>query len=161
MRYALSALLIAAAAGCGDRDAQSDPAITEDTVTAEPPPDEQPAVRGFPAPSDSSRPAGTLGGREEGTRVVADMDEFTISLSSDTVPVGQVTIAVHNTGTIPHALELVADLGGRWRSLPAAPGATIEMTMLLSNGTYRAYCPLDDDAGDHSERGMQAVLVVN
>ena len=149
-------------AGCGDavEDAVEETATPIDTLEQEPPPPVQTGVRGFPTPRDSSRPAGTLGDVTEGSTVIATLEEWRIELSDDTLPVGQVTIAVENRGTMPHALEIVSEVGGRWRSAPVAPGGSIRMSMLLSNATHRIYCPLEDDAGDHSERGMQATLVV-
>ena len=147
-RVAFAAFLIAAAA-CGDRDDTPQPATAQDTAApaSEPPAIDEPAVRGIPADADS-------------TTVVARTSEWAIALSTDTIDAGPVTIAVDNGGTIPHAVELTGEFGGRWRSLPVAPGATIRMSMVLSNGTYQLHCPLDDDAGDHSERGERATLVV-
>jgi hypothetical protein len=91
--------------------------------------------------------------------VTVRLTEWAVEPSADTLGAGPVTIAVTNDGTVPHALEVAGELGGRWRSLPVAPGATITMTMVIPAGNYRLFCPLDDDAGDHSERGMEATLV--
>jgi hypothetical protein len=153
-------LLLLAVAGCGDRDAAPDAAAAGDTanVQSQEPEAEPPPPGGFEATGD--RPAGTLGDPSEGAQVVATMSEWSIVLNRDTVPSGAVTIAVANEGTVPHALEVTGEFGGRWRSLPVAPGATIRMSMPMSHGTYQIFCPLDNDAGDHSERGEEGTLVV-
>lgn len=154
------ALLIVGLIACGDAGGDSEPAFTEDTIRPDSVRPPQPAVRGLPANPDSTKPPGTLGDPDAGTRLTATLTEWGIALSDSTIPIGQVTIDIRNTGTIPHTLELTGEYGGRWRSLPITPGASVEMSMVLSNGTYRVFCPLDDDAGNHAERGQETTLVV-
>ncbi|MGH7507087.1 MAG: hypothetical protein ACRELX_15640 [Longimicrobiales bacterium] len=160
----LAMLVLAIATGCGDAgdatvgdsvEAASSDSVGPDTTTAV-----STAVRGYPTPADSTRRAGTLGPASEGTTLLATLEEWKVTLSDPSVPMGQVTIAVENRGTMPHAFEIVAEHGGRWRSAPIAPGGAIQMSMLLSNATYRVYCPLEDDAGVHADLGMETELVV-
>lgn len=154
------ALLMMALVACGDAGGDGERAFTEDTLTADTVETPRPAVRGLPANTDTTKPPGTLGDPDAGTRVIATLDEWDLVLSDSTIPIGQVTIEIRNVGTIPHTLELTGQYAGRWRSLPLNPGATVEMSMVLSDGTYRAFCPLDDEAGNHAERGQEATLVV-
>jgi hypothetical protein len=145
---------------CGDAGGDADPAFTEDTLRADTVTPDRPATVGLPANTDTTKPPGTLGDPAGGTHIVATLTEWDLSLSESSIPIGQVTIEVRNEGTIPHTLELTGQHAGRWRSLPLNPGAQLEMSMVLSDGTYRVYCPLDDDAGNHAERGQEATLVV-
>jgi hypothetical protein len=154
------ALLIIGLAACGDAGEDAEPAFTEDTLAADTAATPQPAVRGLPANTDTTKPPGTLGDPDEGTHIVARLTEWEIALSQTTIPIGQVTIEIRNEGTIPHTLELTGQYAGRWRSVPINPGATVEMSMVLPDGSYRVFCPLDDDAGNHAERGQEATLVV-
>jgi hypothetical protein len=159
-RWPLLLILIAGLVACGDDGGNADPAFVEDTLTPDTVTPERAATRGLPANADTSKPPGTLGDPAAGTRIVATLTEWAITLSEDAIPVGQVTIVVRNEGTVAHALELTGQYAGRWRSLPLNPGAEVQMSMVLSDGTYQVYCPLDDEAGDHSERGQETTLVV-
>jgi uncharacterized cupredoxin-like copper-binding protein len=145
------ALSILLAAGCGDRGENPDAAAGDDAAadTGQAATD---AAGGAATPPSPAQP--------DSAAFTARLAEWRIELSADTLTAGPAVVAVTNEGTVPHALEVNGEFGGRWRSLPVAPGGTITMTMHLSQGTYQVFCPLDNDAGDHSERGMTASFVV-
>jgi plastocyanin len=145
------ALLVLMAAGCGDRGENPDGAASDDAAA-------DTGQAAADAAGDATTPAASP--QPDNGAFTATLAEWRIELSADTLDAGPAVVAVTNDGTVPHALEVTGEFGGRWRSVPVAPGATINMTMRLSPGTYEVFCPLDNDAGDHSERGMTATLVV-
>ena len=65
------ALLILGLIACGDAGNDGEPAFTEDTLAADTARPPQPAMRGLPANTDTTRPPGTLGDPEGGTHITA------------------------------------------------------------------------------------------
>jgi hypothetical protein len=159
---ALTALLACGLSACGDRGASNDAANTADTSAVEKKdtPASEPDVRGLPAPKDPNRSAGTLGTLDESARVIATISEWKVELSEDTVPAGEVTVAIENRGKKRHVIEVRSQYTGRWRSSPVPPGGVILLSMPLSAATYEVYDPDDDADGKHAEKGMRATLVV-
>jgi len=89
--------------------------------------------------------------------VSARLSEWTIQLSEATVPTGQVTFAVTNGGSIPHAFEVEGN--GTERATPLIqPGASATLTLTLKPGTYEVYCPVGDNS--HKKLGMETHLKV-
>jgi hypothetical protein len=160
--FALTAILACGLSACGDRGASDDAANTAET-----PVDEkrdtiisEPELKGLPAPKDPSRSPGTLGTLEESVQVIATISEWKIELSDDTIPAGEVTVAIENRGTKRHVIEVRSQYTGRWRSSPVPPGGVIMLSMPLSGSTYEVYDPEEDADGKHAEKGMRATLVV-
>ena len=114
----------------------------------------------LPPPKDTSLKAGEVGGAELSLNVGVDVTETSLKISHSLVAAGQVTFALQNKGTQPHALEIVVAHGGRWRTLPAPPGGSSTVTMVLGHGNYEAYCPLKHGAKIHRESGARTQFVV-
>jgi plastocyanin len=89
--------------------------------------------------------------------VSAKLSEWTIQLSEETVPAGQVTFTVKNGGTIPHALEVEGN-GAEQETPLIQPGASAALTLTLKPGTYEVYCPVGQDS--HKKLGMDTHLKV-
>jgi plastocyanin len=85
------------------------------------------------------------------------LSEWTVQLSEATAPAGQVTFAVTNGGSIPHALE-VEGQGTEQQTPLIQPGASATLTVNLKPGTYEVYCPVGEDS--HKKLGMETHLKV-
>lgn len=160
MRSVVRALFVVALfAACGDAGNQP-PATTasEDSaaaLTAAPAEPETP-FGWMPAPEDSSRPAGTIGDKDKAHQAVAVIKEWAIDVTPDTIPAGEVTIALENRGERPHAIEVRNERAGRWRSLPIPPGGTVTLTMPMAPANYEVISTTEA----YVERGMRALLIV-
>ena len=89
--------------------------------------------------------------------VSAKLSEWTIQLSEETVPAGQVTFTVKNGGTIAHAFEVEGN-GAEQETPLIQPGASAALTLTLKPGTYEVYCPVGQDS--HKKLGMDTHLKV-
>jgi nitrite reductase (NO-forming) len=88
------------------------------------------------------------------TQVHVDMTEFKFTLSQTTVPVGQVTFTVVNSGQILHNFTLPS-LGASTPDL--SPGQSFSLTVTFSAaGSYEYVCTLPQ----HAEAGMAGTLKV-
>lgn len=146
----LAALPLALAACGGEEDANNheksmavDPDAAMDTTPA-----------GTPAPPSP----GTIAD-DQRRRVSVRLLEWDVQTSRDTVPAGEITFEVMNTGTMEHALEVE---GGSVEEETdhIAPGGTATLTLRLEPGTYELYCPVVN-GGEHRARGMRTELVVS
>ena len=91
-----------------------------------------------------------------GTVVKVTEREYHISLSRSAVPAGRVTFTVHNAGKIAHALDL-SGAGLRMVKVQTiAPGKTRSVTVKVSGGKLKAWCPLPG----HAAQGMRTTLSV-
>ena len=95
--------------------------------------------------------------RAEPAPVEATLAEWTVRLSSATVPAGPVTFTVTNSGSIPHALEIEGQ-GTEQQTPLIQPGASATLTLTLAPGTYEIYCPVGEDS--HKKLGMETHLKV-
>jgi hypothetical protein len=85
------------------------------------------------------------------------LSEWKISLSEPTITAGQVSFAVTNVGSVPHAFEVEG--AGIERETPLIqPGASDTLTLMLKPGRYEVYCPVGNDS--HKKLGMDATLEV-
>ena len=114
------------------------------------------ALRGLLFASPTMVPA-PLYIHEVPAELSAKLSEWKIELSEATVAEGLVTIAVENTGNIPHALE-VEGQGIEHRSPLIQPGASATLSLTLKAGNYEVYCPVGDDS--HKKLGMETHLKV-
>lgn len=159
MRSVVRVLLVAGlAAACGDSGNPPPADSSAVDSAAQPAPPEEPAAPfgWMPASADSSRPAGTIGNSEDAFQVVAYLKEWEIQVSPDTIPAGEVTIAIENRGERPHAVEVRNDRAGRWRSAPIPPGGTVTMTMPMPPANFE----IASTTEAYVERGMKTVLIV-
>ena len=84
---------------------------------------------------------------------VTDHDlEMTASL-----PTGLTTFQITNTGTHEHSFGITGPSGDKSLEAPLKPGETASLEMVLDTGTYRVYCPVDQNRG-HT---MQVALNVH
>ncbi len=104
------------------------------------------------AATSSSAPAAASGGQ-----VTLSETEFKITPATPAVAgTGTITITMHNTGKITHALA-VQTPSGVVKTGDIAPGATATLKVDLAQaGSYAFYCPIDS----HRMLGMKGTLVV-
>jgi len=89
--------------------------------------------------------------------VTATLSEWTIRLSSATVPAGPVTFSITNSGSIPHGFEVEGN-GIEQETPLIQPGASAALTLTLKSGTYEIYCPVGESS--HKKLGMDTHLKV-
>ena len=77
----------------------------------------------------------------------------------DTMAAGPTVFVARNTGQYQHALEIEIE-GTELETGPIPAGAEARLALDLWPGTYTVYCPVNDEHGNHRERGMRATLVV-
>lgn len=145
----LSAVALAAALfqACGQPDADPDGmAVNPDAVM-----DTTPA--GTPAP-----PSREVIADDQSRLVSAELREWAVRLSRDTVQAGQITFEAMNTGTHDHMLEVEGE-GIEAETDVIEPGGTATLTVDLQPGRYEVYCPVEDER-DHQDEGMTTWLVV-
>ena len=95
-------------------------------------------------------------GESAGQSVQLSASEFEFTPSDVSVTeAGEVTFAVSNEGSMPHALEIEGG-GVEEETDTIAPGESGSLTVDLEAGEYELYCPI----GNHREQGMVGKLVV-
>lgn len=138
-RSMAAALAVVAVAGCGEElEEEADPAV-------EPVPE---AV----APSPELAP-GVIEALD------ATLTEWAVTLSRDSIRAGGVTINIRNGGSVTHAFE-VEGAGQEYESGDVAPGAIVTMSLNLTAGEYKVYCPIVAGGTSHESRGMVTRLRV-
>ena len=139
-------LLVAACADRGDENpavqAQTD--SVADTLDAS---DLTPRI-GLPQPTDTSVRAGEIA-PGEGTQVNIEIGDGTMKMSTQTVPAGQVTFQVQNTGKQTHRFESRWAYGATIRTQPVAPQKFTLVTSIMNQGPYEAFCSVEG----HRDRG--------
>ncbi len=103
-----------------------------------------------PATTTTTTTTGTVGNGV--TTVTVNMVEYAFQLSQTTVPSGQVTFVIHNSGVAVHNF----DIEGVKVGALLAPGKSETWTVALPSGTYIYQC----DVPFHAQRGMIANLTV-
>lgn len=100
-------------------------------------------------------PATTASEAETGTVVTAELSEFTITLSQESLRPGTYTFVVEETGQLPHALSIRGP-GVDSASTPVIqPGGDNQrLTVTLQSGTYELWCPV----GNHRQQGMELTV---
>jgi plastocyanin len=132
------------AAACGDVD-------TADDRTSE-----------LPVPEASAAPADTTAlPPDDGAveSVAAVLSEWSVTLSQDSVPAGPISFNVRNAGTMAHRFEVEGN-GEEWASENLAPAGTVTMSLNLTPGEYKVYCPITGGGESHEARGMTTTLRV-
>lgn len=99
--------------------------------------------------------------------VEATLGEWSIALSVDTVAAGPVHFMIRNAGSVAHTFEVEREGNGddeaeatEWKTETIAAGAETTLAADLAPGTYEIYCPLEDEHGDHEDKGMKTTLIV-
>ncbi|HEX3226964.1 MAG TPA: cupredoxin domain-containing protein [Gaiellaceae bacterium] len=111
-------------------------------VTAPPPPTTTAAT--------STQPTGSVGTAQ--TTVTVNMVEYSFQLSQSTIPSGQVTFVIKNSGAEAHNF----DLNGVHSGAIIGPGATETWTVSLPAKQYLYTC----DVPFHVDRGMTGTIQV-
>jgi hypothetical protein len=150
------ALILAACGGDADRQNET-PA--DSGVTNEQQLQQQGGMRGYPATDPSAKP-GTLGEPGVGEKVAVILTEWSVSLSRDSIGAGPAIFVIENKGTRTHRVEIRNEHFGRWNTVPIAPGGSAELSMPLTYADFEVFCPMEDVAGNHREKGMLATLRV-
>jgi uncharacterized cupredoxin-like copper-binding protein len=111
--------------------------------------------------SSGSSMIDTVGGEVgvSSTMASTTLNEWAIGIPSDTLPAGELTFRVVNSGTMHHALEVEGQDIER-KTEPLDAGARAELTVNLKPGTYELYCPLEGPQGKHASLGMRREIVV-
>ena len=100
-----------------------------------------------------------LGGRAAtaATTVKVTEREYHIALSTTTPPAGTIAFKIHNAGHLTHQFDVSGGgLKAVARAGSIAPGATRTLTVKLSGGTVKVWCPVPG----HAALGMKATLRV-
>jgi plastocyanin len=92
-----------------------------------------------------------------GATVTAEEADFTITLSSSTLPAGTYTFTVRNTGKATHSLTIEGPGGVNVTSDKLQGGQSTTITATLQPGQYEVYCPI----GNHRAMGMSSTLTVS
>lgn len=141
------AMVLLLAAGCGDADTQPD----DDAATMEPAPADQTDPTGAP---------GTLPPDDGDLRnVEVTLTEWSVTLSQDSVRGGAIGFNVRNGGSMVHRFEVEGN-GQEWESEDLNPGDQVTMSVNLTPGVYKVYCPVEEGGLVHEERGMTTTLRV-
>ena len=97
----------------------------------------------------------TGGAGAQATEVAVTLSELKITPATLTAPAGKVTLAVTNSGSATHNLEIAA-LGKKTPDIPPGGTATLDLGD-VKEGTYEAVCLIPG----HASAGMKASLVVS
>ncbi|MEO5509775.1 MAG: cupredoxin domain-containing protein [Longimicrobiales bacterium] len=104
--------------------------------------------------------AAPAAGTPAATTVNATLNEWTVTLSAETVANGTVSFEVRNSGTEDHAFEVEGN-NQEWKTDPIKPGEAVTLSAPLAPGTYTIYCPIASGGESHADRGMKATITVN
>ena len=63
------------------------------------------------------------------------------------LPMGRTTFEVTNSGSHAHSFGITGPAGDKVLEEPLEPGETATLEMDLATGTYRVYCPVDQNSG--------------
>lgn len=99
-----------------------------------------------PAPAAAEQPA---------RHVLVTMVDYRLLLPAH-LPPGRYTFRAVNRGIAPHALEIKGPGVADKRTITVKTGASADLTVTLSRGTYDFWCPV----GNHRQVGMQRYVHV-
>jgi uncharacterized cupredoxin-like copper-binding protein len=92
-----------------------------------------------------------------GTTVKVTEREYHIAISTTTPSAGTITFSIHNAGHITHSFAVSGGgLKAVARTGSIQPSATRTLTVKLSGGTVKVWCPIPG----HAALGMKATLRV-
>ena len=117
------------------------------TAAVAPPPSSTPTTTAAAPPPTPTGPVGTAN-----TTVNVNMVEYAFQLSQQTIPSGQVTFVIKNSGNEVHNFAISGNKAGA----QLAPGKSETWTVSLPPGTYNYVC----DVPFHAERGMTGQFTV-
>jgi plastocyanin len=111
---------------------------------------------GGSAPATTSS-SGQAAGSTSGTQVTATLTEYKIALSTSTFTPGTYTFVAKNAGQVGHALEIDGPGVSGDKTGGLQPGASANLTVTLSAGTYDIFCPVPG----HKSLGMDTKITVS
>jgi plastocyanin len=91
-----------------------------------------------------------------GTALTATEADFSITLSSGSLPAGTYTVTVRNDGSATHSLTIRGPGGVDQTSDKIQGGGSTTMPVTLQPGEYEVFCPI----GNHRAMGMDTTLTV-
>jgi uncharacterized cupredoxin-like copper-binding protein len=110
-----------------------------------------------PTTTAGSGGGNTAAASTSGTQVTATLTEYHIALSSQTFKPGTYTFVAKNAGQVGHALEITGPgVNGQRTPGDLQPGATADLTVTLSAGSYDVFCPVPG----HKSLGMDTTITV-
>jgi len=124
-------------------------AVAEKAVP--PPPSSTPSTTTTTAPPTTTTATGPPVGTAK-TTVTVNMVEYAFQLSQTTIPSGQITFVIKNSGNEVHNFAILGNKAGA----QIAPGTSETWTVSLPPGTYNYQC----DVPFHAERGMTGQFTV-
>jgi uncharacterized cupredoxin-like copper-binding protein len=90
-----------------------------------------------------------------GTNVQVLLDEYKIHMPT-TIPPGDVTFNIKNTGSHSHNIEINGQGVDAKLAHDLEPGQTADLHVKLAPGKYKVWCPV----GPHANLGMRLELTV-
>jgi uncharacterized cupredoxin-like copper-binding protein len=118
------------------------------TAAVAPPPSSTPTTT--TQPTTTPPPTGSVGNAQ--TTVTVNMVEYAFQLSQSSIPSGQVTFQIKNSGNEIHNFAILGNKAGA----QIGPGKSETWTVALAPGTYNYVC----DVPFHAERGMTGQFTV-
>lgn len=109
------------------------------------------------SPTSAAGTSGQAAGSSTGTQVTATLTEYKIALSTSTFAPGTYTFVTKNAGQVGHALEIDGPGVSGKATGGLQPGATANLTVTLSAGTYDIFCPVPG----HKSLGMDTKITVS
>ena len=111
------------------------------------------------------RTAGAAGVDPRAGGFTVVMGEWMLVPEAKAIRPGEVTFVVTNRGKVPHRFRIRTTGGGggdrfEVRTRLLGPGESTRVTVTLAAGLYDLECSVEDEHGDHEERGMHALLEV-
>ncbi|WP_216870730.1 cupredoxin domain-containing protein [Modestobacter excelsi] len=116
--------------------------------------DHQDAATTSPASPSGGSPSSAADAA--GTTLTATEADFSITLSSGSLPAGTYTVTVQNDGSATHSLTITGPGGVDQTSDTVQGGRSTTMTVTVQPGEYEVFCPI----GDHRAMGMDTTLTV-
>jgi plastocyanin len=86
----------------------------------------------------------------DGTAIIVEVNDFSISLATSQIEAGRMTFVVDNNGSTPHDFA-VRGKGVEYRTPMVEPGKSATLTADLEPGTYTYICTVPG----HEELGMR------
>jgi hypothetical protein len=142
-------------ATCGDSGRQQDAPADSVAVQQEEP---MGGMRGYRT-SDSVKP-GTLGPPGTGEKVAVTLTEWAIAIAPDSIGSGPATFLIQNKGERTHKVVVRHEHHGNFTTVPIPPGGVVELSMPLTFADFEIFCPIEDMAGNHREKGMLKIIKV-
>jgi plastocyanin len=111
---------------------------------------------GAAAPTTTAS-SGQAAGSSTGSQVTATLTEYKIALSTSSFAPGTYTFVTKNAGQVGHALEINGPGVSGQKTGALDPGASANLTVTLSAGTYDIFCPVPG----HKALGMDTMITVS